>query len=259
MSAMIDRRPLPLARVLRAYAMEARMETLAALRTPGYAWPFLLAPVGIYWLFGVLIGGQAPAERPGLSNYLYVGFAVLAAAMPGLFSGVILAQEREHRRLLLKRALPLPPGATLLAKVWMAMALSAIALALVAVSALLAGTLTIRLGQLALINAVLLVGSIAFTALGLWIGTVSSASAAPAWGNLLFFPMTTLSGLLIPLPAALEPWVIVWPTFQLNQLALGLAGVAEYTFIPPTLAGAALLGLTVLCGGLTIARLARVG
>lgn len=256
---MIDRTPLPMARLLRSYWMEVRMETLAALRTQGYALPFLLAPVGIYLLFGVLIGGNAPADRPGLANYLYVGFAVLAASMPGLFSGVILAQEREHRLLLLKRALPLPPAATLLAKVLMAMAVSGIGIALVTMSALLAGKLTVNLTQLGMINVVLLIGSVPFTALGLWIGTLTSASAAPAWGNLVFFPMTTLSGLFIPLPAALEPWVIIWPTFQLNQLALGMAGVAEFTFIPPALAGGALLGLTVLCGGLAIGRLARVG
>lgn len=256
---LIDRTPLPMARLWRAYWMEMRMETLAALRTPGYALPFLLAPVGIYLLFGVLIAGDAPADRPGLNNYLYVGFGVLAAAMPGLFSGVILAQQREQRLLLLKRAWPLPPAAALLAKVAMAMALSGLGIALVSLTALLTGKLTLGLGQLAVINFVLLIGSIPFTALGLWIGTLTSASAAPAWGNLLFFPMTTLSGLFIPLPAALEPWVIIWPTFQLNQLALGLAGVTEFTFVPPALAGGALLGLTVLCGGLAIARLARVG
>lgn len=53
---------------------------------------------------------------PGIANYLFAGFSVLAVIMPGIFSGVILATEREANLLALKRALPLPPGATIVAK-----------------------------------------------------------------------------------------------------------------------------------------------
>ena len=53
--------------------------------------------------------------------------------------------------------------------------------------------------------------------------------------------------------------MILWPTFHLDQLALGLAGVEKFTFIPWTMAAAVLVGVTVLCGGLAIRRLARVG
>ena len=71
--------------------------------------------------------------------------------------------------------------------------------------------------------------------------------------------MIYLSGLFIPLPEGLKRWVIVWPTFHLDQLALGLAGVEKFTFIPPTMAAGALAGVTVLFGGLAIRRLARIG
>jgi ABC-2 type transport system permease protein len=94
---------------------------------------------------------------------------------------------------------------------------------------------------------------------GLLIGSLASASAAPAYGNLVFLPMMWLSGLFIPLPESLEPWVIIWPTFHLNQLALGLAGVDQFTYIPPAMAAAVLAGVTVLCGGFAIRRLARGG
>ena len=107
--------------------------------------------------------------------------------------------------------------------------------------------------------AVLIAGTIPFSAIGLLLGARVSASAAPAWGNLLFLPMVLLSGLFLPLPEGLKRWVLVWPTFHLDQLALGLAGVEKFTYIPPAMAAAALAGVTVVCGGLAIRRLARVG
>lgn len=255
------RAPLPFALVLRAYLMEAKFESLAALRTASFAIPFVLVPLAVYWMFGVIINGNAGKGSlgPELHNYLFCGFCVMAVAMPGIFSGVILATEREGNLLKLKRAMPMPPGASIIAKVVMSMLIAGIALALVVVSALIAGKITLSATQIAIISAVLWLGTIPFCAIGLWIGALSSAAAAPAYGNLFFLPMIWLSGLFIPLPGVLEKWVVIWPAFHLNQLALGLAGVKKFTFIAPSFAAAALLGVTVIFGGLAIRRLARVG
>lgn len=253
---------LPMGRVVRAYLENARYETVAALRNAGFAPPFVLVPVAIYFLFGVVISGNAAQHSPygaGIANYLFSGFAAMAAMMPGLFSGVILAQERDGRLLDLKRALPLPPGAVVAAKVTMSLAISALAVTLVVAAALVAGRLTISPGQVVIVWAVLIAGTIPFSAIGLLIGAYSSGAAAPAWGNLVFLPMMGLSGLFIPLPKALEPWVVLWPAFHLNQLALGLADVRQFRFVPPSFAFAVLLAVTLVCGGLAIRRLARVG
>jgi len=261
-AAVFDRRPLPLARLLRAYAMEAKFEMLGALRTTGFALPFIAAPVAIYVLFAVVISGNAAAHSPlgpGIADYLFAGFAAMAAMMPGIFGGVILAQEREGGLLKLKRAMPLPPGASIVAKMLMGMGIAALSVGLVVAAALFAGKLTIGLGQVMTIWLVLVLGTIPFSAMGLLIGAISSGSAAPAWGNLIFLPMMWLSGLFIPLPASLERWVILWPAFHLDQLALGLAGVKQFTYIPPALAAGVLVGCTVLFGGLAIRRLARIG
>lgn len=256
-----DREPLPLGRLVRAYFLEAKFETLAALRTTGFALPFLVVPVAIYWIFGVVIVGDGNGDDDAreFADYLFAGFGVLAAAMPGIFSGVLLATDREGRLLQLKRALPLPPGATIVAKVLMSMAVAGGAVTLVAVAGLLGGKIHLSLPQVAIIWAVLIAGTIPFSAIGLLLGARVSASAAPAWGNLLFLPMVLLSGLFLPLPEGLKRWVLVWPTFHLDQLALGLAGVEKFTYIPPAMAAAALAGVTVVCGGLAIRRLARVG
>ena len=149
--------------------------------------------------------------------------------MPGIFSSAILATERDGRLLQLKRAQPLPPGATIVAKVAMATGVSALAVGLVAAAAILAGKITLSLGQVAIVWAVLVLGAIPFSAIGLFLGSRVSGSAAPAWGNLLFLPMIYLSGLFIPLPEGLKKWVVVWPTFHLDQLALALAGCVTVT------------------------------
>jgi ABC-2 type transport system permease protein len=105
----------------------------------------------------------------------------------------------------------------------------------------------------------MIVGSVPFSAVGLFIGAYTSGSAAPAYANVLFLPMLWLSGLFIPLPKFLEPWAVIWPAFHVNQVALGFAGVSEFTFISPAISVAVLAGVTVVFGGLAIQRLARKG
>jgi ABC-2 type transport system permease protein len=261
-SSARDSSPLPIGRLLRAYLMEAKYETINALRTPAFAIPFIAIPVAIYLLFGVLMNAGAESDSewgPGIVNYLFAGVCVLAVIMPGIFSGVGLAIEREGGLLKLKRALPLPPGANLVAKVLMSMSVAAIGLTLVVITALIAGKITLSLVQVLIMWAVLVVGVIPFCAMGLFIGALASGSAAPAYGNLVFLPMMWLSGLFIPLPDFMERWMVIWPAFHLNQLALGLAGVEQFSFVSPAIAGGVLVGVTVLFGGLAIRRLARVG
>jgi len=253
--------PLPIGRTLRAYLIEAKYEMLNALRTPAFAIPFLAIPVAIYVLFGVFIagGGEGGEFGPGIANYLFSGFSVIGVIMPGIFSGVGLAIERDGNLLKLKRAQPLPPGATIIAKALMSMGVAGIAVTLVVIAALIAAKITISVPQVLIIWATLIVGTIPFCAIGLTIGAYTSGSAAPAYGNLAFLPMMWLSGLFIPLPDALERWVVIWPSFHLNQLALNLAGVEQFTFVSPMRAAVVLVGVTVLFGGLAIRRLARVG
>ena len=52
---------------------------------------------------------------------------------------------------------------------------------------------------------------------------------------------------------------VIWPAFHLNQVALGAAGITEFSFLAPQISAAVLAGITVLFGGLAIRRLARKG
>lgn len=254
---------LPMGRLLRAYLAEARYETINSLRTPAFAIPFLVLPLAIYLMFGVLMsGGESTTSEygPGIVNYLFSGFSVLAVAMPGIFGGCMgLALEREGGMLKLARALPVPPGANLIGKLLMSMLVSALASASIVIAALVIGKITLTLGQVLIIWSVMVIGTIPFFAIGFFIGSVASGAAAPAFGNLAFLPMIWLSGIFMPLPEFLQSWSVIWPAFHLNQLALGLAGVSEFIFFPTDTAAAVLVGVTVLFGGLAIRRLARVG
>lgn len=252
--------PMPLRRLLGAYATEATYESLRMLRTPAMAVPFLLLPVPIYLFFGVVLAGGEIEKNPALANYLFSGWCVFATMGPAMFgAGCALAAEREAGLVKLRRALPMPGGSWVVAKTAVAMVFAGIAVSLVVVAAVVAGRISLSAGQLLVIAAVMIVGAIPFCAISLFVGARASGASAPAYLNLIFLPMLWLSGLFFPLPGALERFVVIWPAFHLNQVALGLAGVSEFSFIPPQMAAAVLVGVTVLFGGLAIRRLARRG
>jgi ABC-2 type transport system permease protein len=251
---------MPTGRILQAYLTEVKYETLRMLRSPAAAIPFLLLPVPIYLFFGVMLAAPATVKNPAVANYLFSGFLVFSVMMPALFGvGCTLAVERDAGVLRLKRALPAPGGAYLIAKMLMAVAFAAMATLTVLAAGLAAGKLTLSAGQLAIIMTIMIAGAIPFAAIGLLVGSYASGSAAPAFVNIVFLPMMYLSGLFIPLPKSLEKLTVIWPAFHLNQTALGAAGVTEFSFVPPLMSAAALVGVTVLFGGLAIRRLARVG
>ena len=97
-----------------AYLGDIRFELIKMLRTPAFALPTLVFPAMFYLLFGVLLAQRQAAARP---LYSFAAYGVFGTMGPGLFGfGVSLAFEREHGLLMFKQALPMPPGAYLLAR-----------------------------------------------------------------------------------------------------------------------------------------------
>lgn len=251
---------MPLRRVLHAYVAEAKYEALRMVRTPGIAIPFLLLPVPLYLFFGVMLAGGEIAKNPGVGSYLFVSWCVFATMGPGMFgAGCTLAIERQAGLFRLKRALPAPAGAWLVAKTVVAMASAAAAVTSLVVAARVTGAAHLSMGQLLTVVVVMVVGAIPFCAMGLFVGARVSGSAAPAIINVIFLPMLYLSGLFFPLPGLMKQLVVIWPAFHLNQVAMGAAGVDGFSFVPPLTSAAVLVGVTVLFGGLAIRRLARQG
>lgn len=250
--------PMQTGRIWRAYYAEAKYEFLRMLRAPAFALPFLVMPPAIYLLFGVVMTQDAIVRDPAIANYLFSGFSVFAVIGPAIFGvGCPVAIERDAGLLRLKQALPLPPGSYLIAKMVMSMLFAALAMASIVVTALLAGKITLSGQQIAIMTLTMVIGVLPFCALGLLIGAYASGSASPAFANLAYLPMLWLSGLFMPLPKFLQSWALIWPAFHLNQVALGSAGVEQFSLIDPKLAAAVLVGVTVLFGGLALLRLAR--
>lgn len=210
----------------RCHALEAKYEFLRLLRTPSFAIPALTFPVVFYVLFGVLLAGKQGGSVA--STYMLVGYGVFGIMGPALFGfGVAMAMDRELGLLRLKRAMPVPPGAVLLAKTLMAMMFGLIITAMLMVVAITLAGVQLTPGQAALLTVVNVLGMLPFCAIGLYIGTLVSGQGAAAVVNLVYLPMAFLSGLWVPLPMlprlvqALAP---MWPPYHLSQVALKVVG-----------------------------------
>jgi ABC-2 type transport system permease protein len=251
---------MPVGRLLGAYLSEAKYECLRMLRAPAFAIPFLVLPVALYVFFGVVMAGASstPSANPNIPTYLFMGFSVMGVMGPGMFGfGVSIALEREQGLLTLKRALPMPPAAYLLAKMSMAVLFSAFVMLTMVTAAVTAGPVKLTAGGYISVAAILVLGTLPFCAIGMFIGSLISGRVAPAIVNIIYLPMIYLSGLFFPLPKSIQVIALFSPAFHLDQLALRAAGVGS--ILPPMMHLGALVGVTVLFGGLAIRRLSRVG
>ncbi len=211
----------------RSYVLEARYEFMRTLRTPSFALPTLLFPGLFYLLFGVLLNrGNADAAR-----YLLATYGVFGVMGVGLFAfGVTVAMERERGFITYKRALPMPPGAYLFAKLAMAMVFATIISLLLAVLAVTLAHVSLAPWQWALLWLVNIVGVLPFCALGLFIGTLVGGQGSPALVNMIYLPMSFLSGLWLPLsmlPGIFGTIAPVWPPYHLAQVALQVVGKGD--------------------------------
>jgi ABC-2 type transport system permease protein len=258
-------------RLRRAYLTETKFECLRALRAPAFAIPFLLLPLVLYVLFGVLLAGSMSHGDATVARLMFVNWAVFGVMGPGMFGfGMFVATERGQGLLTLKRALPMPPAAYLLSKLIMAMLFSAIVMVTLVVVAVVLGHPGLRAGQYVGISLLDILGALPFCAVGLFIGTRTSAKSAPAFANLAYLPFMHLGGLFYPLPRSVQPLEFLSPAFYLDKLGLRMAGapsldqLASGTAGPsshgtPILCVVVLAGLTLLLTGWSIRRLARVG
>ena len=210
---------------VRSYLLEAKYEFLRLLRTPSFALPSMLFPCLFYLLFGVLLN----KSNGDAARYLLATYGVFGVMGVGLFAfGVTVAMEREQGFLIYKRALPMPPGAYLFAKMIMAMLFASMISLLLAALAATLGGVELRATQWPLLFVVNVIGVMPFAALGLYVGTLVGGQGAPAVVNLLYLPMAFLSGLWLPLkmlPAWIANVAPVWPSYHHSQIALKVIGM----------------------------------
>ena len=248
---------MPPGRVFGAYLAEARSECLRYMRAPGFMLPIILFPTMFYLLFGVVM---SHGEGAGAARYLLASYGVFGVMSPGLFGfGVSLASERDGGLLTFKRALPMPPGAYLLGKMLMAMVAAAVIMLLLMAMAVGLAHVALSPAQAGELLLTGMLGVLPFCAMGMFVGTLIKGQGAPGMLNLIYLPMSFLSGLWIPLPMlphVLQQAAPIWPSYHLNAMALAAVGMNDKPVATHLLV---LAGFAVAFGLLAARRLRRHG
>ena len=203
------------------YDKEIRYEFLKLFRARSFSLSIIGFPLMFYVLFGLSNKGL---EEHGvnLAKYMLAGyscFGMIGAALFGV--GVGLATERAAGWLELKRASPMPPMAYLLAKLVTAITFGLIIVGVLTGLGLVFGGVHLSATELAHMLLVTVCGVIPFTALGLLLAQMVPSAAASGIINLIYLPMSFMSGLWVPI-SGLPHWVQlmapVFPAYHLAQL-----------------------------------------
>jgi ABC-2 type transport system permease protein len=141
--------------------------------------------------------------------------------------GIGIANERGQKLDLLQRAMPLPPAVSAAAQVIFSMTFALIALVVLFVYAFIVGGVRLSPETWLGFTAKLLIGSFPMMGLGMAIGYSTSSNAAPAVTNLIYLPMSFISGIFIPLsqlPSAIQTIGKLLPLYHYSQLPLSSVG-----------------------------------
>jgi ABC-2 type transport system permease protein len=233
MSTIAIAHPVPvtgLAHTLRIFSKETRYEFMKLLRTRSFSLSVVGFPIMFYLLFGIAnrhsYGGDLNVAKYALGGYAC--FGMIGAALFGI--GVGLAAERAAGWLELKRASPMPVAAYLFAKCASAVAFGLIIVATLIVLAIALGGVSLTPTEILKMFGMTVVGGVSFASMGLLLAQLVPANAAPGIVNLIYLPMSFLSGLWIPIrfmPHSLQHFAPALPTYHLSQLVLSIFGYQD--------------------------------
>ena len=203
---------------------ETAAEILKAVRAPEYILPTLLFPLLFFTLFAIVL-----TDSNDKTLYLLATYGVFAVMGPALFGfGVGVANEKDRGWLELKRALPTSGIYYVLAKTIATFIFASLALLMIYLVAGFFGD--IRLSTITWISlfTVHLLATIPFLMLGLAMGFRFATNGAIAITNIVFFGLTILGGLWIPVyqfPSLMQSLSQLTPTYHLAETALAVIGV----------------------------------
>ena len=206
---------------LSLYAKETKYEFLKLIRTRTFSLSVVGFPVMFYVLFGLSNRGNT-MDGMDAAKYILAGyccFGMIGAALFGI--GVGLASERSLGWLELKRSSPMPAMAYLTAKCISAQAFGLIIVSVLSLLAIVFGGVRLTGLEFAMMLGLTVAGVIPFAAMGMLIALLVPANAAPGIVNLIYLPMSFMSGLWIPiqyLPKFLKPVAPYLPAYHLSQL-----------------------------------------
>jgi ABC-2 type transport system permease protein len=238
------------AHLLRIYNKETKYEFLKLLRAKSFSLAVIGFPVMLYIIFG-LANRHVQNGNVHVAKYILGGYACFGLVGAALFGiGVGLASERAAGWLELKRASPMPPMAYLFAKCITAVAFGIIIVSVLTILAVTMGGVSLSASELIRMLGITIVGSIVFASMGLLLALVVPANAASGIINLIYLPMSFMSGLWVPiqfLPHWLQRIAPALPTYHLAQLMQNIFGYADAASMASHWSG--LAGFTMLMLG----------
>jgi ABC-2 type transport system permease protein len=232
---------------------EIRYEVLRALRTRTFSLSAIGFPIMFYCLFGLLMNrNENITAGVSIAKYLLGGYAIFGSLGAAIFGiGVGVALDRSAGWLELKQASPMPPLAYVLSKCSMAVVFSVVIVSILTLLGIVAGHVHITLIEFARILSIAAVAAIPFSCLGLAMAFLAPPASASGIANLVYLPMSFLSGLWIPikfLPHILQVIAPVFPTYHLAQMMYGALGAPSQGTTLSHIAG--ILGFTCITLGL---------
>jgi ABC-2 type transport system permease protein len=239
---------------VRIFLTEMRYAILLAMRTKAFSLSAIGFPVMFYCLFGLLMNrNETMAPGVSVAKYLLGGYAVFGALGASIFGiGIGVALDRSAGWLDLKQASPMPPLAYVLSKCSMAVVFSLIIVSILTVLGITVGHVHLTLGEFGRIAGLAAVGAVPFSCLGLAMAFLVPPASASGIANLIYLPMSVLSGLWWPikfLPKILQDIAPIFPTYHLAQLMYGSLGAPTTGSTLSHWMG--LLGFTILMLGVT--------
>jgi ABC-2 type transport system permease protein len=241
------------ARAVRIFLTEIRYEILRALRTRAFSLSAIGFPVMFYCLFGLMMNRNETIGAVAVAKYLLGGYAIFGSLGAAIFGiGVGVALDRSAGWLELKRASPMPPLAYVLSKACMAVAFSLIIVSILTLLGIAFGHVHIALFEYLRIMTIAALAAVPFSCLGLAMAFLVPPASAGGIANLIYLPMSFLSGLWVPLkflPHILQQIAPVFPTYHLAQMMYSTLGApSEGTFMSHVFG---LVGFTLIMIGVT--------
>jgi ABC-2 type transport system permease protein len=237
----------------RILVTEVRYEILRALRTRAFSLSAIGFPVMFYILFGLLMNRGDTIGSVAVAKYLLGGYSVFGSLGAAIFGiGVGVALDRAAGWLELKHASPMPPVAYILSKCCMAVVFSLIIVSVLTTLGATVGHVHLTLAEFGRIAGLAALGSIPFSCLGLAMAFLVPPTAAGGIANLVYLPMSFLSGLWVPLqflPKPLQQIAPLFPTYHLAQMMYAALGAPSHGTLVTHLTG--LIAFTLVMAGVT--------
>jgi ABC-2 type transport system permease protein len=201
---------------------QIRAEFIQAWRVPEFLIGIAVIPTILFSMFGLPNSASVLPDGTRIVTLMMASFSAYGILSLCIFTfGVDIAQERGRGWMKLMRATPLPSWVYFVGKIVMAILFAVITLLLLFAVAIFLGNVRLGFTQWLSTFVALLLGGLAFCTLGFALAYWVKPRAASAIANLVFLPLSFLSGFFFPLnqlPEFLQDLAPYLPTFHYGQL-----------------------------------------